>query len=146
MLRRFKGFDPSSLGGCATPLETMSGRCSDDREGFLAFWAKPKIPSRPELPRAALAAVGDLTDPGPVVWIRAASGGDDASAVNVSLGMAEQRPLVPALEPVDDWGDSPAGEGIMSDLAYMRIGIRRGLLPGGTSRRFSGTSAESRRG
>lgn len=106
---RFKGFEPSSLGGRAIPL-AMSVTC----EALRAFWAAPNIPSLLILGvlmlgvRCILKSLGDFKGVTPLgIAVRVAFG---ISIVKFSrLGMWNRW-----LElPIAEGGDSPVEDGDM---------------------------------
>lgn len=101
------------------PLETVSGRLSDDCERFRAFWADPRMPSRLKLGfRADLRAVGDFNELTPLVEVASWGKGEGISIEKSRVGIGycltalALAPTVAVIVPVPEWGESPFEDGM----------------------------------
>jgi len=97
------------------PLETCSGRFSDDCERLRAFWADPRIPSRLKLGvRADFKEVGDFSECTPLV--EATSWGEGISIVKSRFGRGNCLTTLLLAAPVmvpTERGESPLDDGDM---------------------------------
>lgn len=102
------------------PLETVSGRFSEDCERFRAFWADPRMPSRLKLGvRADLrAAVGDFNELTPLVEVASWGKGEGISIEKSRVGRGycltalALAPTVAVIVPAPEWGESPFDDGM----------------------------------